>query len=122
VIKHWSHDLERLDTEACRELARGEAINRLMTVLPIIEEMGTAVDGRAPSGRTAAAGLRRAVRQGVPQMIVNEALQVCRVVRNEIVHGLKLSTRVPDREVMIGSCPVVRRAAELGVRLGSQNR
>jgi hypothetical protein len=120
VINHWSHDINRFDPKACRELASGEAIKNLIKVLPMVEKMDPLANANAAPGKAAAIALRRALRQGVPQMIVSEALQICRIVRNEIAHGSRLSTRGPDRELMIGTLPIVRQAAELAVRLATQ--
>ncbi len=114
LIKAWSHDLAGADPQACERLARGEAIVSLRAVLPALDRMGGQTHSRA--GASASSVLTRALRQNVPQMILDGALQVCRDIRNQIVHGVKVSSRVPDKELMLGSLPLIREAATLAAR------
>jgi hypothetical protein len=112
LLKLWAQELP---PEECRRLADGESMKKLLVSLLSVPNVQTALERNRVELTRRVADLRRACRQGVPLSIVVEALHVCRIIRNDLVHGLKISANPPDRQLLSTSLPLIRAVAELSI-------
>lgn len=109
LLRVWVWDLPPAES---RLLVTGNAIEALDRVASKIEPQG-----RAHRSDNRSDKYMRARRQGVPQDVLFEALELCRIVRNGVTHGDRVSTRSPDKDVLIGTIPILTAVAEAAVRL-----
>ena len=117
LIRHWSNDLNHHSPNECRTLACSPGIDVILSTPRHVWNMTDRPGSSDNSGERAVAVLRRARVQGVPVATVCEALQLCRLIRNEIAHGLKVSTRRLDRSVMEGTLPFLREVVQAALEM-----